>query len=667
MAKIDVVMWQSRVQRALDLQNTKRTERLEIIKLLKGEFFGNPLRKVDDLSELNFVYEYYKVKNGGIYARDPHLFVRSFSSSRFVPFAETMETALNYYWRELKMKEKFKDAISDGILIPPGWIGIGYTGRLQKGTQEIFEPELRPLNTEGQLGILDETIKGDDIFSKYISSWNIIWPDGYHDIRKCPYLIEIQELPLVDLFNNPIFKDVKYNLKTTMAKGKIRKVRPFKMSANIPMTSESSIDDEIQTVKLYHIWDKRSYMRFTLAENLNDDTLFETEWDYLIEGFPQYPLIFNKIPQTDTEANSYPLSDIIPMLPQLRDLSLINSAILRHGKRAGTIIIGKKGRYSDADISKIQNSGDIDFIELESLNEADLKTFTTPNLPGDWYRIRSLILEDLMRISGFQQLLGQAQGIETATESENLRLGETIRRSESVDIIEDFTVDVARGLAGLIWQFIPRDRISAIVGNEVTSRMWPDLPKDMDEARKVIQQELQFRIDAGSTRPPKDEAVERKQWSDTVFGLAAAYPHRIHQGKMLTQYLKKLDFKDVEDLIITNDEQEITVAQEENKLLLKGVPQLVSPNENHLLHLQVHGQASQTPGLPKTPEFDEHVLRHSEYMEQNSPKVVPQRGDTKVSPMSAMPEQRRRGVPEGVDLQGGATNILKGTGVNIGR
>lgn len=658
-------MWQARVQRAIDLQNTKKIERQEILKLLKGEFFGNPFRRGDELSEINFVHEYLKVKVGGIYARDPYIFVRA-RSSFWYPFAETMQTTLNYYWRELQIKRKIKKAIIDGVLIPPGWVGIGYTGSLQtKRGRPSLQPELRSLKTEGQLGILDETIKGDDVFAKHISSWNVVWPDGYHDIRKAPYLIEIQESPLVDILNNPLYKDAKYDLKSTITKGKIKKVKPFKMSANIPTTVDSSVDDEIQTVKLFHIWDKRSHERFTLAENLKDDTLYKTEWDYLIEGFPQYPLIFNEVPQSDTEANSYPMSDIVPMLPQLRDLSIINSAILRHGKRHGSIILVKKGRYSEADITKIQQSGDLDCIELESLNEQDIQTFNTPSLPNDWYKIRALVIEDLMRISGFQQLLAQAQGIETATESENLRLGELLRRSESVDIIEDFTVDVARGLAGLIWQYIGRERISNIIGEIATEQMWPTLPSDMEEARGIIQQELQFRIEAGSTRPPKDTAVERKQWMDLTGTIVANFPNRIKQGEYLKQLLKKFDFKDVEDLIITNDDQEIAIAQEENKLLLQNIPQLVSPNENHILHLQVHGQVYQVPGLQKTPEFGEHVFKHSKYLEQNSPKVTPQRGDAKIAPVTTTPEMRRTGVPENVDLVGGATSV-RGAGENIG-
>jgi len=87
--------------------------------------------------------------------------------------------------------------------------------------------------------------------------------------------------------------------------------------------------------------------RFTLGQGLNDDTLYEGEWDYLIDGFPIYNLIFNEIPETDTESNAFGLSDIVPMMPQLKELSLLSSAMLRHRKRAGTLLIGKKGNITE--------------------------------------------------------------------------------------------------------------------------------------------------------------------------------------------------------------------------------------------------------------------------------------------------------------------------------
>ena len=671
---IDVGLWNERIQNCIDLQSQHTGTRKEIIRLFTSQFYARHQGSQGlfaslhgDFSELNFLYEYLKVKKATIFSRSPFIFSRS-RTSNFTEFAETIQTVINYYWRELKAKPKFKDVIDEGILVPPGWIEIGFTGQLQKAVREVLEeeeeeftPETKPLSkVESQLGILDETIKNADVFLRYVAYTDVVWPDGYNNIREAPYIVRIERTKLAEVINNPLYNEKKNEIKGTQGKSvsRLPKLKTFK--SNVPISRDTTKQEDLTDVILYHVWDKRSRTRFTIPDG-SDFTIFEKSWDTLTEGFTLYPLLFTRIPPTDTESNSYPLSDVIPMLPQLRDLHIINTAILRHGKRHGTLIITKKGTYDDDELKKIQSAPDVALIELESISEADLITFNTPSLPADWYRIRDLIIQDLFRISGFQQLLGSQKGIETATESENAKAGELLRTSDAVDTMEDFTVEVARGLAGLIWQFVQRKRISEIVNEPVTEKMWPTLPEDLDEARRIVQQEIFFRIDAGSMQPPKNEAVERKQWIDTITTVKTLFPSKVNDDVVLAQLLKKLEFKDIEQAIRTNDDVEVQVAQRENELLLKGNEIPVSPNENHLIHLQVHSQVEQVQGLPKTPQFDQHLLQHQQFFEAEQPTVQGQR--QKTTPQ----DTKRKGVPDVIDLVGGATNTNRGTGLNTAR
>lgn len=664
MDKQKISIWFGRIQRCEDLQATKRNERKQILKLYTGTFFGSPIRNDTELSEVNFVYEFMQILVSAIYARNPHLFVRT-KNTKLGQFAETMETVLNHYWYEKRGKQKVKRAVIDAVLQTPGFMEIGYFlfTEKNKAIKEIESefPELKDLSekkeTEEEQGITDETIKEDDVFLNHLSSWDVLFPDGYHDIRECPYIIKKQVVTLDKLLANPMYKNTSKLRNRRTLKDTISPVTAYNMKA-LPKQDNSSYsgDDELVKITLYHTFDRLSQKIFTLAKDLPDETLYEADWDYLIDGFPIYPLIFNEVPKTDEDSNAFGLSDIVPMIPQLKELSLISSAMLRHRKRAGTLLIGKRGAISDGDASKVQNSSDVDLILLDDITDATIRGFTPPALPQDFYALRGLILDDLMRISGYNQLLGVAKGVNTATESENIRMGAVLRQSEKVDIIEDFTVMIAKGLAGLIWQYIQdKKRIEEIIGEPITEEMWPALPTDRDEARRIIQKEMLFTIEAGSTRPPKDEAIERKQWMDLVEKIKIHFPNRLKDEIILPQLLKKFEFKDIERAVIGFDDEEVKVAQEENKLLLQGIPQLISPNENHLLHLQVHSQAYQTPGLAITPQMDEHIIKHKQNYEMKNPQVVPKSSTTK-------PET---GVPDFSDLVG-AVRSLPGTGENIG-
>ncbi|MDI6732334.1 MAG: hypothetical protein QME16_00175 [Planctomycetota bacterium] len=671
----DIKLWFARIQRCEDLQATKTNERKQIMKLYTGTFFGSPVRSDTEISEVNFVYEYMQVLVSAIYARNPHIFCRT-KNARLGQFAETMELAINHYWYEKQAKKKIKQSIIDGILQPPGFIEIGYFLFTEKSkaikTIEAEFPELKDVGnvtkTEEEQGIVDETIKEDDVFLSHLSPWDLLFPDGYHDIRECPYLIKKQVISLDKILANPSFKSVKNRLRGLRISNsaKISPVSAYNMKA-LPSVGGNyeGQDEELVKITLYHIFDRTTHKRITLAKNFTEDSLYDGDWDYFIDGFPIYPLIFNEIPRSDEDSNAFPLSDIVPMIPQLKEISLISSAMLRHRKRAGTLLLGKRGAVSEPDASKIQNASDVDFILLDDITENAVKGFTPPALPQDFYRLREIILQDLIRRSGYNQLLGTSEGIQTATESENVRAGALLRQSEKVDTIEDFTVMIAKGLAGMIWQFIPRERVAEIIGEMPTEEMWPSLPEDVDEARRIVQRELLFRIEAGSTRPAKDEAVERKQWMDLMGIIKANFPNRLNDSIILPQLLKKFDFKDIDRAVVGYDEQEVQTAQEENKLLLKGIPCIPGPNENSLLHLQVHSQAYQSLGLQITPQMDEHIMKTKQYYEMKNPQVIPQKGDSKIAPQTTAPEQRRGGVTEFADIVGGVRSA-PGVGGNRG-
>ena len=251
---IDTGLWRERIQKCLDLQAEHTGTRKEIIRLFTSQFYqrrtgssGLFSNTQGDFSELNFLYEYLKIKKATIFSRNPHIFVRS-RTSRFPDFAETMETTLNYYWRELKAKPKFKDVIDEGILVPPGWIEIGFTGQLQKPRtieEEVFSSETKPLKVESQLGFLDETIKNADVFMRYVAYTDVCWPDGYNNIREAPYIVRIERTKLAEVINNPLYNSRKNDIKGTQGRSvqRVPKIKTF--SSNVPISRDTLKHEDI--------------------------------------------------------------------------------------------------------------------------------------------------------------------------------------------------------------------------------------------------------------------------------------------------------------------------------------------------------------------------------------------------------------------------------------
>ena len=185
---------------------------------------------------------------------------------------------------------------------------------------------------------------------------------------------------------------------------------------------------------------------------------------------------------------------------------------------------------------------------------------------------------------------------------------------------------------------------------------WPDLPDDPAERRRIIQSEIQFKIEAGATRPPVDDFVDRKLWQQEVATMKTLFPNKINDDVILEQWLKKLKVKDIERAIIKFDNEEAQVAQEENALLEQDIPQLVSPNENHAIHEQIHSQGQMT----KAKQL--HRLEHFKWQQMKSPMKAGQGGNAMTQNHNTPAEFAKEGSPTGSDLSGSAMNLGKGTG-----
>jgi hypothetical protein len=267
----------------------------------------------------------------------------------------------------------------------------------------------------------------------------------------------------------------------------------------------------------------------------------------------------------------------------------------------------------------------------------------------------------------------QAQkGQRTATQAQIGQSGLQLKASARVDKVEDFTVRVARNLCQLMLQFYDRDKIEEITGEKVSEEMWP-VPDDPQERKRFIKAELQFKIDAGSTAPPKDETVDRKQLLDLASITASIAPERLNKGEFVKQLLKKFKFtKELDKVIISDDEEEKAAAVQENEVMLAGMPAVVSPNQNHEIHIQVHSQIA-----GQTPTVDPHILQHGQMLGMKQGGKIPiiggtiggqagvgqgpQEGDLRPPMASTNPEQVRQGIGNAGDIMGEAQNLGVGS------
>lgn len=677
---IDVNLWKARIQRAEALQQRVHKEWKESLDLINCEYFQKRSTPLEERVDVHFANWYYNNLVPLTYYRDPYIFFKS-KNDKFASFAETLETAVNAKWNDLKLKQQFKRVIGSALIMPPGWMKLGYTAKIGEDVAKIennkdksiiqglkdtikgvFKTNKNEKLPEEQ-GVLNSYIKEESIFATWIPSWNILLPDGYHLISNAPYIIEWEDVPVIDFQANPQYKN-KENMKGIReinSSGKDGGGETIRV-VNFNDTTGSSDKNDFEVIRLFHVWDRRSQKRFTMSMRC-DQPHFEGDWPYDMDGFPYKELIFEEnLPSLD-KSNPYPTNIIKPILPQIIEQSNARTQMAKWRKRSSAIIAAQRNKLTEDDMNQLEESEALQIIYVSDITGIQMSQ--TPPLPNGVFEVDGLIKQDLQQATNMGQMMfAPPKGTRTATQAKIGEGGLQLKISAKQDAVEDLTVVVARGLAQLMWQFYDKDMISDLIGEEVSDEMWPKLPDDRMERRRVIQQ-MQIKIDAGSAAPPKDDTVDRKQTLDMVSILNAIMPERLNKGEVGKRILKKFKFSKEDDkMIYTNDDEEQKCAEEENQFLSANHPQIVSPNTNHELHIKVHSQAMQQ-GV-NTAALHQHILDHAAFLKGGTPEKggsggQPQEGDVRPPMQAAKPEMVRQGQTTGADIQGAVNNPGPGT------
>ena len=672
MAKEQVKMWRARIERAKSVQSVKHGIWRDSLDLYNCVYFSKHAGYDPERVDVHFANWYVNNFIPLVYFRDPYIFVKS-RNDRLSPFAETLETAINVTWKRLDMKQQFKRVILSAALQPPGWIKVGYTAKIGQDVAQmeeyrtknmireikdtvkgIFRQQKEPLTPEEQ-GVLDEYIEEENVFATWVPSWNILMPEGYHLIQKMPYLFEREDIPLCDFLANPFYKNKdKIQQSKEESSGALGGKDVRKPTYNdLGVAGAGGKDNEIPLVTLYHIWDRRSNKRLVITD-YSEEPHFEGDWSYDFHGYPYEPLIFEETLPGEDSSNPYPCNILEPILPQIIEQSNARTQMVKWRKRSSALILAQRGMATEEDMRQLEQTEGVQIVTVSNIGAFQMSQ--TPNLPQNVFDVDGIIKEDLQMGTNMGQLMFAAQpGQRTATQAQISQSGLQLKAEARVDVVEDFTVKVARKLCLLMWQFFDKSKIEEIIGEPVTDAMWIPCPDNPIERKKIMSSEMMFMIDAGSTSPPKDETVDRKQLLDFTSIVATVAPDRIKKGEFTRQLANKFKFvKDVDKVIMSDEEEEQKIAQEENQLLAQGIPQIVGPNEIHEVHIKEH------MAVQGNEASDSHIQQHGAYLgvkQESGVSANPQQGDIRPPGQSSNPEIVRQGAMDQSDIYQATQNV----------
>ena len=671
--------WKGKVKEAEGVQSEMHKEWGISIDLYNCKYTDTNAAYDPERVDVHFINWYVTNLVSLCYFRDPYIFFKS-KTDEYDRFCETLEKVINAEWKRLNLKEQFKDVVLSGLLTSPGWLKLGYTAKIgqdeAKNDENKEKEETKSLVSSikdvllgtatkkeetkepSEKGVLNYNIQEESIFVTWIPSWNMLIPPGYHRIKDIPYIIQSEKMTMQDFIENPDYKNkddirVTYEAQQQSDGVRLQKV-PYDTSVT-PVNNKS----ELSTITLYHIWDRRSQTRMTCSMQ-GDSWHREGDWPYDFDGLPYEDCMFDKTLPGKEKANPYPPNCVRPILPQVIEQSNIRTQMSRWRKRASSIIIAQRDKLTEQDMNQLENTDALQICYVSDISGIQMSQ--TPQLPQQIFEVGAEIQQDLQSATNMGQLMFAPQpGQRTASQAKIGQQGLQLKISAKQDVIEDLSVRIARKMAQMCWQFYDRKKVEEIIGETVSEQMWPDLPEDKEERRKIIRN-LKCFIDQGSAAPPKDETTDKKQLLDFLSFVSAFAPERLKKDEVLKVGFKKWKFeKDVDKLVITNDDEEEKCAEEETGFLEANHPCIVSPNNNHQIHLQVHAQGKKTPALAQ------HILDHAKFAgllpgaqgpgsEGGNSKPKPQQGDKRMPQTSLTPELTRQRAPNSGHIMGEGQN-----------
>lgn len=671
--------WQGKLTLALGEQSKHKRRWQDSLDFIRLRWFENNAPGTQfEKTEVHFSWILYNTIIPSLYAHDPHLFVKARSKVSF-PFSATMEDILNYYLDELQLKDSIQRAIADAIIYGFGWVEVGYhpnqserqelsrkqePSLLQQIKQSVnlaFKEEEPPVSAPGQL--LPERKEGS-LYARWLPAYTVLLAPGYHLIRQMPYLITYEDVEMDELLSDPRYdsSQLKSIKPTRQVGGRVagetstpqpKRIGGFNLGGGA----------KYDFYRKFTFWDRRNRQVFETLEG-NTEPIHWQRWPSSFDEFPQVPLIFNDTPPSEEDSYAYPMDDITAIKPQLVELSMLRSSMVKSRRRLAPYIIVDADLHQEDDIRKMQESEEFIIIPIRGGTQGI--TPVTLTIPRDIFTVNGVIMEDLFNISGFRQLLSEPTRDQTATAANLSAAGTNIRSARRVDILEDFVVQVARRMAAGCWEYCDRDRISEELNRSVSIQEWPDLPESESERQQKINKELAYRIDANSTQPEQIRLIEQNQAIRNTNMISAAFGDVVDKEKLLRFHMKKMGDKEFEYVLKPDGEVSRQEAQQENQLLLQGQFQLAHKGDRHDIHIPVHGQEAtiaQSQGLD-TSNLDRHMLMHNQMMMAENPQAnkAPQSGDVSSPAQAAVPELQREGGGNMADMLGESSRVQEGLG-----
>jgi hypothetical protein len=404
---------------------------------------------------VNRVFSYIRSALPRIYFKTPSIAVtpRLPDYSAHARVVEAVDSWLVY---ETNLKKQMKLAVFDALLCGTGFIKLGYDSEF--GYLPI-QGVAQDSGTATQIGVKSanqiethQNVSPGMPWGLRVRPDDIITPYGYSEIEAMPWICHRFLRPVRD-----VWEDQKYDATArALVKG------GFSVPKNQNAIAIKNVQNEDYAC-IYEIRDKRTHRLITICE---DQLLIDADDALQIDGLPFEAIIFNEDPE-----NFWGISDVRMIRPQIEELNEIRTQASLNRRYSLLKFAYLKGALTAENLDRLLSCDPEDIaagieVQGDSISTA-MTTLQPSNLTNDLLREQDRTENDMRDTIGFSlNQLGEftPQHNKTATETEAVSEGSSIRSDDRRDVAADCLSNVLRKWNQYIFKYWETERVVEIAG-----------------------------------------------------------------------------------------------------------------------------------------------------------------------------------------------------------
>lgn len=501
--------------------------------------------QVPPLGEM-FAYKDTMVSN--LLLRDPYIAVNA-KKDASIESAYILEAAINYYWRELNVKEEIELEMTDLLFVGHAWNKVGMNVKLSGSGDQL-------------------KMEKDELYSTRVS-----WRDMLMNVGcKRPGKDNLWIAQRIYVPTDDVKKD--YPKFASRLTGSAHPNVEDKMRRNI------LYKEDFNYSTLYEIHDAREKKIYLIADEINNDYLEDPRpWPEYMDEFP-----FNFLSLHDIPDKPYPYPDVSSFEPQVKEKIKIFTMMLNHIKRWNRQMVIKMNVMTPTELDKFEKGIDGAILQAKVSGTADIqsafKMIDFGALPPDIYMALDRIDAQIVRTNGlpaFFQGGNTKTGTRTDGELNKIQSGAESRFDRKRDRVERHIEDIARHmLAHMKNQFIV-PTFAKITGNEPPEIIQAFQDQGIYDPRAKmirfsaddIKGEYDVTVKAGSTVPL--DKMNRDKVLDSVLQVGAQMASLPSIPPFIAEVLKeRLHDYDMKGLERAFKQQEEAAARQQEQQSMEG-------------------------------------------------------------------------------------------------